>query len=501
MTAEMPMPMRNAHPRVVASPTISSSKASLTALVGLFLGSALLCSAPLMAAGGSPLLEAVKNADISAVRALIKRGVDVSAAQADGTTALHWAADRNDAATVELLVRAGANVSAQNRYGVRPLSLAAARGSAELLTVLLKAGAKPNITIASAETPLMTAARAGNTAALRVLLSHGADVNAKEASANQTALMWAASANNVATMKVLMEGGADTEAHSTGGFTALLFAARAGALEAVKLLVAAGVNPGEMLPDGTSGMVIAISNAHYELAAYLLGAGADPNANGQGWTALHQIAWTRRPMTNFGMPPPSATGSIDSLQLAKILLAGGADPNSRSTKETKERRRTMLNSVGATPLLVAGQFGDVPLVRLLLANGGNATLATKAGTTPLAAAAGVGIYTVGEHPGTNEDALDVVKQIYNAGGTDVNAIDGDGYTAAHGAAHRGSTDIIQFLYERGAKLDVVNKFGWTPLIISKGILYLGILRPGFPETEALLERLLKEQSTRAPLNP
>ena len=40
-----------------------------------------------------PLIEAVRTADPSAVKTLLNRHVDVNAPQADGTTALHWAAD------------------------------------------------------------------------------------------------------------------------------------------------------------------------------------------------------------------------------------------------------------------------------------------------------------------------------------------------------------------------------------------------------------------------
>src|SRR5919202_1433890 len=75
------------------------------------------------------LADAAEQRDKSRVRALVGTGVDVNAAQVDGTTALHWAAYYDDAETAALLVRAGANVNAVNRFGARPLSLACSTGS------------------------------------------------------------------------------------------------------------------------------------------------------------------------------------------------------------------------------------------------------------------------------------------------------------------------------------------------------------------------------------
>src|SRR5512132_644194 len=68
-----------------------------------------------------PLIEAAKNGDRAALRVLIEQKVDVNAADADGTTALHWSAYRDDLESVELLVRAGANVNAANDLGATPL--------------------------------------------------------------------------------------------------------------------------------------------------------------------------------------------------------------------------------------------------------------------------------------------------------------------------------------------------------------------------------------------
>src|SRR5713226_2476559 len=83
------------------------------------------------------LVDTVKNGDIKALRTLLAGRADVNAAEADGTTALHWAVRRDDAEATALLIRAGSNVNAANRYDVRPLSLACINGNGQMVEMLL----------------------------------------------------------------------------------------------------------------------------------------------------------------------------------------------------------------------------------------------------------------------------------------------------------------------------------------------------------------------------
>lgn len=497
------------------------------------------------------LLDAVKSGDEAAIRALVQKRADVNVAEPDGTTALHRAVQRDDVETVELLIRAGANVKTANRYGVTPLIVACTNGNAAIMRKLIEAGADANTALPEGETALMTAARTGKVEAVKLLVAHGADVNAKESGRGQTALMWAAAENNVETVKALVEGGADVTARSNGGFTALLFAVRAGKAEAVHALLESGVSANDAIqmaasrpaqmssspagvnsPErpvppagvnstpssattggasvlgrqggsqdpsntgsrgrgntatGTSALTLAIVNAHFELAAFLLDKGADPNADGQGWTPLHQLAWTRRPPIQHGLPPPVQTGTTNSLDLAKKLLARGANPNARMTREPSDGARNVLNRIGSTPFLQAAKLGDVAYMRVLVEHGADASIKTEDGATPMMAAAGVGIWQLGESAGTNEEVFEAVKLCYELG-NDVNAVDANGYTALHGAAHRGANDIVKFLVEKGAKLDVANKLGWTPYLIADGVFYPNTYNRR-PETAALLLKL------------
>jgi ankyrin repeat protein len=251
-------------------------------------------------------------------------------------------------------------------------------------------------------------------------------------------------------------------------------------------------------PEGTSALVIAITNAHFELAKYLLDQGADPNAAAQGWTPLHQLEYTRRPDHGKGLPPPEATDAYDSLELAKALLARGANPNARQTAEINDGQRNYQNRIGATPFFLAAKHADIPMMRLLAEHGADPHITTEDGATPLAAAAGVGIWNVGESAGTNEEAFEAVKLAYELGSRDVNAADDWGYTPLHGAALRAADDIVQFLADKGAKLDVKTKEeGWTPLRIATGVYYTGTVKLG-DSTAALLRRLMQAQGLPIP---
>ena len=188
-----------------------------------------------LAAERATLADAAERRDRAAVRTLLTGGVDVNAAQVDGTTALHWAAYYDDAETAALLVKAGANVNAANRYGVPPLALACTNGNAAVVRLLLEAGADANATMKGGETALMMAARSGSVDAVKALLVRGAKHDARERH-GQTALMWAAAEGHAAVVRALIEAGADINATLDSGFTPFFFAVREGRIDAARAL-------------------------------------------------------------------------------------------------------------------------------------------------------------------------------------------------------------------------------------------------------------------------
>jgi ankyrin repeat protein len=320
-------------------------------------------------------------------------------------------------------------------------------------------------------------------------------VDAREQWRGQTALMWAAVEGHATTALALIAGGADISARSAGGFTPLLFAVRHNQLPMLRTLVAAGANVNDTLPGGMSALSLAALNAHYELGVWLLEQGADPNASDQGWTALHQLVWARRPNLGFNNPAPIPTGLVSDLNFVEALAMHGADLDARETKEprgadgsgTGGGYRNVLNRVGATPFLLAAKAVDVELMELLVQLGADPLLSNEDGTTPLMVAAGVGIWAVGESPGTNAEALDAVKLMLELGDT-VTAVDANGDTALHGAVIRGSEPLVRFLLEQGADLEAVNEKGWAPLTIAEGVFYSNTGKR-WPEMESLLLEL------------
>ena len=439
-----------------------------------------------------PLIDAVKQADLEHIRALIAAGADVNTAGTDGTTALHWAVHRDDVGIGAALIAAGADVNRNNRFGAMPLALASENGSVAFIDMLLEAGANPNAATPEGETVLMTVARTGRAAAVQLLIDHGAKPNLAEGWREQTALMWAAAENNLAAVDVLLAGGANVQARSAGGFSPLMFAVRAGHKDMAALLIDAGASPEETLLDGTSVLVLAAKNGHYELGAFLLDAGADPDADDQGWTALHEIKWTRRPNLGYNNPPPIITGNMSDLDFIRALASHGANLDTRMTKEPNNRYRNVLNRVGSTPFLLAAKAADVEMMRLLVELGADPLIPNEDGTTALMVAAGVGIWAVGESPGTNAEALEAVKYALELGG-DVTTIDDNGDTALHGAIIRGSEPLVRFLLDQGAELDALNEKGWTPLRIARGVFYSNTGKR-WPEIETLLLELGADES-------
>jgi ankyrin repeat protein len=504
------------------------------------------------ALGADPeLVAAVKNRDDASLRALLAEPRDVDAAAADGSTALHWAAELDALELADILLAAGASVDARTLRNVTPLSLAAANGNAAMIGHLLDAGADPNERSSEGQTALMLAAMNGRPPAVSALLERGAEVDNVEPYRGQTALMWAAGEGNAEAVELLLAAGADIEAVSLRGFTALLFAVRNAQLGALQALLAAGANADAVGPDRTSALNIAVVNAYWEVASVLLAHGADPNLPDPRGSPLHTIAWLRRPgatgtaaVGGEADAPPRPVGHVTSLELARQLLEDGANPNVRiDWQESRfgkaggtarnppniELGRHLLTYVGATAFYIAAKNGDAPLMRVLAEGGADPVLTNRFGITPLMVAAGLDTWegeTPGPHTGVSEaERLEAVKLAVELG-NDVNAhadfgdypmtgepeytllyyphnIDDlvdlgvgdprwDDSTALHGSIISNQPSITQYLIEQGADPNAENALGWTPLMMSRGV-FLANAEREFPAAEAILLKALAER--------
>ena len=430
--------------------------------------------AALRAADGTSLIDAAKNNDADALRALLKQGVDVKAASADGTTALHWASYRDALDSADLLIRAGANVNAANDLGATPLWNASLNGSAAMVGRLLQAGANPNLALLGGETPLMIASRAGNSDVITRLIDKGANVNAR-GPRGQTALMWAVSQQHPDVVKVLLARGADIHARSDvwkemmavpphgkpeynrliphGGDTALMFAARVGDLASARLLVAAGANVNDADAWGVSAMVLAAHSGFADLVEFLLDKGADANATGPGFTALHEAIMRR------------------DEKMVSALLAHHANPNTPLQTWTPERRSSADFNfapalIGATPFWLAARFAEPNVMRLLVTQGADPRFVLRneyyvndlndrrtQATTALMAAVGVGGGRAWAQPDRHQLEALILESVKLAIelGADVNAVNSDGRTALDAAKAFKLEPVVKFLVEKGAR--------------------------------------------------
>jgi serine/threonine-protein phosphatase 6 regulatory ankyrin repeat subunit B len=409
---------------------------------------------------GTPsLADAIQKGDHKAVRELLQNQADVNATQPDGSTPLLLAVDRNDTEVAEWLIRAGANVRAANEYGATALSVAAANGNTAIIKLLLDAKADPNAALLSGETALMSAADKGNADSTRLLLAAGADANAKESKGGQTALMWAVAGKQPEIVRLLVARGADIRARSKGDFTALLFAAQQGDVESGRILLASGADVNDVRKrDGMTALMVAAAGGHTEFSALLLDKGANAKlADGRGYTALHYAAL-----------------DASRVPLIKTLLAHGANPNARTSKDSPRTSNSGVSFKGAAPLFLAASVGNFEGVRSLVAGGADPFMKTDDGTAPLQVA------TWGGNPYIRDWTEDEKKSLFETTkvlvelGADVNAAGEHKWTALHGAAYKAVDSVVQYLVEHGAKMEVFDEYGQTPLSIANAVITVGI---------------------------
>jgi uncharacterized protein len=469
------------------------------------------------AAAERDLIAAVKSGEVEVARQLVQQRRDVNAAEVDGTTALMWAVRNGDRQSAALLLNAGASANAVNRYGVTALSLAASTGDVAVLDLLLKAGADPRgaeANLPDGQTLLMLAARTGGVEILKRLIERGGNVNAVERRDGTSAVMWAVLGDHAAAVQTLAAAGADLDIRSLvtqyphtppavigdrveegvsyvgqtvlpkGGWTALMYAAREGAVSATRVLAGSGADLNMTDPDGTSALLLAIINGHYDVAAVLIEQGADLDLPDRtGMTPLYGAVDMHTLGSTFGRPDPPITVIDGSVSAIKLLLDYGANPDPRLRARILKRVYNAGDArldEGATPFMRAARGGDVAVMRLLLGYGADPALTQKNGNTPVMLAAS--ITTRGNYPdrGSEESAIEAIALCLDQH-LDINATSSTGDTAVHVAA--GSPSIVRFLAGRGAKLDVKNKRGLTPLAAA----IAG--RNSDPRTVALLREL------------
>ena len=432
----------------------------ITTILAAALAGTLLAPAPPPppAPTDSPVADAAMRGDIAAVRELLADGADVNAAQGDGMTALHWAAERDDAELARMLLYAGAAIGPVTRVGsYTPLHVAARSGSAAVAILLLDAGADPTTPApGTATTPLHLAAAAGSAELVTALAARGADPNARETAWGQTPLIFAAAMNRAAAIHALLAAGADPAITS-----------RVEDLQAVSALdrlagqrrnaAVAALTGGSRAPTATEFQTaVRASRSVYEEGL------PEPEEDEDG-----EERSTRRSSITAkgGLTPLLHAARQGHLQAAEVLLDGGAPIDQPSESD------------GTTPLLMATINGQFDLALKLIERGADPGIAsTLNGVTPLWAAVNARWQPRTRYPQPQEMGLqkatylDVMRALLDAGADpdvrltmhpwymvysgcgngNCGLVNTEGTTAFWRAAYATDVDAMRLLAEYGA---------------------------------------------------
>ena len=418
--------------------------------------------------GETVLMTCSRTGNVDAVKSLLARGAEVNAKEAKkGQTALMWAVQKKHSEVARLLIERGADIHARSKGDfVEARFLPAGRAS--------KADAQPT---ATGFTPLLFAAQQGDVASARILLAAGADVN-ESTQETGSALVVAAASGHEAFALFMLEQGANPNVADSYGVTPMHFAVQEGLGPGNGLQYNPSYRPA---PPSMPGLVKA-----------LLSRGANPNARITKDYPGNTFFYRAPRLSLVGATPFWVAAAAYDANIMRILLEVGADPllataappatpgkkveknddgeyttppdapgvekatKSRDSKDGKDNKDGKDSKASAD-----SKSGSQPRP---------APAATaKWGVTPLMAAAGLGTgldYVYSEE--TEKKALEAVELALKLG-NDVNAVSDSGRTAMHGAALMGANRIVQLLADKGAKVDVKDRNGFTPWALASGL--------------------------------
>jgi ankyrin repeat protein len=420
--------------------------------------------------GATALLWTAHWNDLEIADLLLRAGANPNTANDFRITPLSLACTNGNAALVDRLLKAGANPNTAIATGETPIMTCASTGSADAVRMLIARGALVNAAEPEQrQTPLMWAASERHPDVVKALIEHGADIRARTKK-GFTALHFAAREGDLESTRLLLAAGVDVNIRSQPDVSEKPKPSESSSRTGGGAV--GGVRVNEVsLSAGSTPLLVATVRGQVPLALFLLNQGADPNAGDAGFTPLHWAATTwesgvSNPVYGFSDPMSGIPDRQAKLQLVNALLAHGADPNARITRRPPGFADGYDDAVGATPFLLASSIADLEMMRLLLAGGANPNLMSGTNTTAVMAAGGLG-HGTGESPVTEEQALAAVRFLVELG-VDARGSTTFGENALFGPAYRGWNTLLQLLLDQGVDVNAVSKAGVTPWLAASG---------------------------------
>ncbi|HTA46752.1 MAG TPA: ankyrin repeat domain-containing protein [Bryobacteraceae bacterium] len=440
--------------------------------------------------GTTALHWAVRHDDVAAVDALIKARADVNAANRYGVTPMNLAATTGDATIIRKLLDGGVDANTANPGGETALMTAARTGKMDAVKLLLDRGANVNAKdIEHEQTALMWAVTENHADVVKLLLDHGAGINAHTKVTTPKGEYVPARSAAASGTGIIRQRALPT---ADGGMTPLLFAVRDGNAEIVHVLLDRGADINASSGNHTTPLIIALLNGQVGLATELLAKRANPNAIDDYWRGPLFAAIDLRNFNHDKYDDLPSDGR-DPMDLIKALIKKGADVNQKTNTVPvhglMQFDGSWVNFDGQTPFIRAALSGDIEVMRVLLEAGADPNTATTQGTSALMAASGINWIPGQTFSHAEADYVEAVKLCLDRG-ADVNGKNSLGLTAMHGAANRGWESVIQILADHGAQLDPKDNEGRTPMVFAQGI-FLAIRPPeAKPKAMALLKQLM-----------
>ena len=331
-------------------------------------------NAPLTPGGDTALMLAARTGEADAIRLLIESRADVNAKEHwGGTTALMWAVAEGHGGAARLLIAAGADVNARSHY----VAAANGRGFEGRTPAASRTEEKVEEFASGWLTPLMFAARDGSVELTRILVDAGADVNAV-AGDGKTALALAIFNGGYDVASLLVDRKTDVNKADAQRFTPLFWAVDRRNMETapnfpwmvtvdpmplIRKLLDAGANPNALVNNTPRGRMregsprivfaTALMRAAFagdlELVKLLLERGADPAIVSKDGETMVSAAAGLAFIHGYHRGKPGA----ERLQVVKLFVQRGNDVNQP-------------DDYGITPLMAAGNYGDVAIIQYLI---------------------------------------------------------------------------------------------------------------------------------------